>query len=89
MNLYLFITTKFFTIQIKYLEYLLLLGLIILVMPALIQVDIKRQIQLLKSDIKMNTTKIVNHYLGGSIAGYIGNPDKDQIFTLDKGATIG
>jgi hypothetical protein len=27
--------------------------------------------------------------LGGAIAGYIGNPDVDSIYTLDKGATIG
>ena len=27
--------------------------------------------------------------MGGSIARYIGNPDRDHIFTLDKGTTIG
>ena len=36
----------------------------------------------------MDSAKIVGNSLFCSIAGYIGNPDKDQIFTLDKGATI-
>ena len=42
-----------------------------------------------KSKYGVDNAKIVGHSLGGAIAGYIGNPDKDEIFTLDKGATIG
>ena len=40
---------------------------------------------------KYNVSKalIAGHSLGGSIAGYVGNPDNDTIFTLDKGATLG
>ena len=40
---------------------------------------------------KYNVRKalIAGHSLGGSIAGYIGNPDNGTIFTLDKGATLG
>jgi hypothetical protein len=32
---------------------------------------------------------IAGHSLGGSIAGYVGNPDVDSIFSLNKGATAG
>jgi uncharacterized protein YdcH (DUF465 family) len=32
---------------------------------------------------------ITGHSLFGTIGSYIGNPEKDQIYTLDKGATIG
>ena len=42
-----------------------------------------------KSKYGVDSAKIVGQSLFGAIAGYIGNPDKDQIITLDKGATIG
>ena len=41
-----------------------------------------------KSKYNVDSAKIVGHLLGGLIAGYIGNQDKDQILTLHKVATI-
>jgi hypothetical protein len=42
-----------------------------------------------KQKYGVNKAMIAGHSLGGSIAGYVGNPDVDSIYTLDKGATIG
>jgi hypothetical protein len=42
-----------------------------------------------KQKYGVNKAMIAAHSLGGSIAGYIGNPDVDSIYTLDKGATVG
>jgi len=42
-----------------------------------------------KKKYGVDNTIIAGHSLGGSIAGYIGNPEKDHIFSLDKGVTIG
>jgi hypothetical protein len=42
-----------------------------------------------KKKYNVNKATVAGHSLGGSIAGYIGNPDVDSIYTLDKGATIG
>jgi hypothetical protein len=42
-----------------------------------------------KEKYGVDRAKISGHSLGGTIAGYIGNPDKDEIYTLNKGATIG
>ena len=36
-----------------------------------------------KSKYGVDNAKIVGHSLGGAIATYIGNPDKDQIITID------
>ena len=41
-----------------------------------------------KQKYGVNKALIAGHSLGGSIAGYVGNPDVDSIMTLDKGATI-
>jgi hypothetical protein len=32
---------------------------------------------------------IAGHSLGSNLSGYVGNPNVDSIYTLDKGATIG
>lgn len=42
-----------------------------------------------KEKYGVDNATIAGHSLGASLAGYIGNPKKDQIYTLDKGATIG
>jgi hypothetical protein len=42
-----------------------------------------------KEKYGVNKAIITGHSLFGTIAGYIGNPDVDSIYTLDKGATIG
>ena len=42
-----------------------------------------------KQKYGVNKAMIAGHSLGGSISGYIGNPDVDSIYTLDKGATVG
>jgi hypothetical protein len=42
-----------------------------------------------KQKYGVNNALIAGHSLGGAIAGYVGNPDVDSIFTLDKGATLG
>jgi hypothetical protein len=42
-----------------------------------------------KEKYNVNKAIITGHSLFGTIAGYIGNPDVDSIYTLDKGATIG
>ena len=42
-----------------------------------------------KQKYGVNKAIITGHSLGGAIAGYVGNPDVDSIYTLDKGATIG
>ena len=41
-----------------------------------------------KSKYNVNNATIAGHSLGGSIAGYVGSKG-DNVFTLDKGATIG
>ena len=41
-----------------------------------------------KQKYGVNKAMITGHSLGGAIAGYIGNPEVDSIYTLDKGATI-
>ena len=42
-----------------------------------------------KQKYGVNKALIAGHSLGGSIAGYVGNPNNDTVFTLDKGATVG
>ena len=42
-----------------------------------------------KNKYGVDKATIVGHSLGGTIAGYIGNTQKDRVITLDKGATIG
>jgi hypothetical protein len=41
-----------------------------------------------KEKYNVKSATITGHSLGGTIAGYVGNPQVDKIFTLDKGATI-
>ena len=41
-----------------------------------------------KAKHNVKNATVVGHSLGGSIAGYIGSTD-DDVYTLDKGATIG
>ena len=48
-----------------------------------------KTLKLAKEKYGVNKAIITGHSLFGSIAGYIGNPDVDSIYTLDKGATIG
>ena len=48
-----------------------------------------RTLKLAKQKYGVNKASIAGHSLGGAIAGYIGNPDVDSIYTLDKGATVG
>ena len=48
-----------------------------------------RTLKQAKQKYGVNKAFITGHSLGGAIAGYIGNPDVDSIYTLDKGATIG
>ena len=46
-----------------------------------------RTLKQAKQKYGVNKAMIAGHSLGGSIAGYVGNPDVDSIMTLDKGAT--
>jgi hypothetical protein len=48
-----------------------------------------RTLKQAKQKYGVNKATIAGHSLGGAIAGYVGNPDVDSIYTLDKGATIG
>ena len=48
-----------------------------------------RTLKQAKQKYGVNKAMIAGHSLGGAIAGYVGNPDVDSIYTLDKGATIG
>ena len=48
-----------------------------------------RTLKQAKQKYGVNKAMIAGHSLGGSIAGYVGNPDVDSIYTLDKGATVG
>jgi hypothetical protein len=42
-----------------------------------------------KQKYQPTDVSIGGHSLGGAIAGYIADKDKDKVFTLNKGATIG
>ena len=42
-----------------------------------------------KQKYGVNKAIIAAHSLGATLSGYVGNPDVDSIYTLDKGATIG
>ena len=42
-----------------------------------------------KNKYGVNNAIIIGHSLFGTIAGYIGDPNTDHIYTLDKGATLG
>ena len=48
-----------------------------------------RTLKQAKQKYGVNKAIITGHSLFGGIAGYIGNPDVDIIYTLDKGATVG
>lgn len=50
--------------------------------------EAKKTLESAKQKYNTDSAIITGHSLFGTIAGYIGNPQKDQIYTLDKGATI-
>lgn len=51
--------------------------------------EAKSTLENAKKKYGVDNAIITGHSLFGTIGGYIGNPQKDQIYTLDKGATIG
>ena len=48
-----------------------------------------RTLKQAKKKYGVDSAIITGHSLFGTISGYIGNPEKDHIYTLDKGATLG
>jgi hypothetical protein len=48
-----------------------------------------RTLKQAKQKYGVNKATIAGHSLGATLSGYVGNPDVDSIYTLDKGATIG
>lgn len=42
-----------------------------------------------KQKYGVDKATVMGHSLGGTIAGYIANPENDEVITLDKGATFG
>jgi hypothetical protein len=50
--------------------------------------DADKKLKEAKAKYGGSTTTVVGHSLGGSIAGYISSKG-DDVFTLDKGATVG
>lgn len=48
-----------------------------------------RTLKQAKQKYGVNKAIIAGHSLGATLSGYVGNPDVDSIYTLDKGATIG
>ena len=51
--------------------------------------DSHKKLRQAKEKYGTDTADIIGHSLGGSISSYIGDKNKDKVYTLDKGATFG